>query len=101
MDPALLEEGQMCDAARGLPERQALCRRNELQALDLAITAFMSSLAFISMIGGVYKLKRNTLSLRNTVWCAVYIHSSMRLRSRPSCCSRQFHHSWLALHLLL
>jgi len=28
-------------------------RRNELQALDLAITAFMSSLAFISMIGGI------------------------------------------------
>lgn len=28
-----------------------VCRRNELQALDLAITAFMSSLAFISMIG--------------------------------------------------
>jgi hypothetical protein len=29
----------------------ACFRRNELQALDLAITAFMSSLAFISMIG--------------------------------------------------
>lgn len=31
--------------------RYDCCRRNELQALDLAITAFMSSLAFISMIG--------------------------------------------------
>ncbi len=32
-----------------------LYRRNELQALDLAITAFMSSLAFISMIGKDYQ----------------------------------------------
>ena len=39
-----------------------MCRRNELQALDLAITAFMSSLAFISMIGKEFNpLKKGAL----------------------------------------
>lgn len=38
------------------------CRRNELVALDLVVTAVAGSFAFISMIGGVYGM-----NLKNTM----------------------------------
>ena len=39
-----------------------MCRRNELVALDLVVTAVAGSFAFISMIGGVYGM-----NLKNTM----------------------------------
>lgn len=52
----LPEEDQMPKSTKHRRETGIFCRRNELQALDLAITAFMSSLAFISMIGKGYSV---------------------------------------------
>ena len=61
-----------------------MCRRNELVALDLVVTAVAGSFAFISMIGGVYGMNlKNTmvgklfattastrLSMHLTGWCS-------------------------------
>ena len=68
-----------------------MCRRNELVALDLVVTAVAGSFAFISMIGGVYGMNlKNTLvgmlfakiSINNTV-----VHLAGKCERPSFCCA--------------
>lgn len=49
----------------------ALCRRNELVALNMIIGAVTASFAFVSMIGGIFGMNLSPLPIETTQVCII------------------------------